>query len=307
MNRRDLVPSMSLLEAFEASARHGSFTRAGDELALTQSAVSRQVQALEAQLGVALFGRAGRRIVLTEVGATYAREIAAALARIRGASAQAVAFKTGVGSLQLAILPTFGSKWLLPRLNAFHALHPGVLVHIHSRIGEFDLSQSGMDAAISAGDGHWTGRVAHKLLEDARVVIASPKLLVDRPLHKPEDLYGHVLLGVSTRPQAWRDWFTAQQLSWRGLQIGTQFEFTAHLIQAVAAGMGVGVVTRVLVEEELRSGSLVIPFDVALPGRHSYYLTYPPEKERFPPLVAFRDWVLDASQNTTPARKITLA
>lgn len=292
MNRRNLIPSMSLLEAFEASARLGSFTRAADELALTQSAVSRQVQALEEQLQVKLFARAGRRITLSEVGATYAHEIAAALARIRSASSQAISFRTGVGSLQLAMLPTFGSKWLLPRLNAFYAQHPGVLIHLHSRIGDFDLAQGGIDMAISAGDGHWPGRIVHHLLDDVRVVIASPQLIAERPLRCLEDLYDHVLLSVSTRPQAWRDWFTAQGLSPRGMQMGTQFEFTAHLIQAATAGMGVGVVTRVLVDEELRNGSLVIPFDLPVPGRHSYFLTYAPEKAHFPPLVAFREWVL---------------
>jgi DNA-binding transcriptional LysR family regulator len=296
MNRRSLVPSMSLLEAFEASARHGSFTRAAQELHLTQSAVSRQVQALEESLGVPLFTRYGRKITLTEIGAGYAREIAGALIQIRAASSQVIAFKTGVGSLQLAILPTFASKWLLPRLSDFYAHHPGVLVHIHSRIGPFNLLQSGIDASITAGDVTWSGMVVHQLLEDERVVIASPKLLGKLPLKAPEDLYRHTLLGVSTRPHSWMDWFKTQSLSPKQMQMGTLFEFTAHLIQAVVAGMGVGVVTRVLVEDELKSGSLVIPFKQSFVGRHSYCLVYPIEKEKYPPLVAFREWVLDEVQ-----------
>jgi LysR family glycine cleavage system transcriptional activator len=152
MNQHRLLPSMSLLTAFEAAARHQSFTRAGEELSLTQSAVSRQVQALEALLQVELFRRAGRRITLTDVGALYARETAAAIERIRTASAQVAAFRTGVGSLHLATLPTFGSKWLLPRLHAFYNLHPGMLVHMHSRIGGLDLDKAGMDVAINVGD-----------------------------------------------------------------------------------------------------------------------------------------------------------
>jgi DNA-binding transcriptional LysR family regulator len=298
MNRRSLVPSISLLEAFEASARHCSFTQAAQELHLTQSAVSRQVQALEDSLGIPLFTRYGRKITLTEIGAGYAREIAAALMQIRSASSQVIAFKTGVGSLQLAILPTFASKWLLPRLSDFYAHHPGVLVHIHSRIGAFNLLQSGIDAFITAGDQSWPGMVVHQLLEDERVVIASPNLLNKLPLKRPEDLYQHTLLGVSTRPHSWMDWFRTQNLSPRQMQMGTLFEFTAHLIQAVVAGMGVGVVTRVLIEDELKSGTLVIPFEQSFVGRHSYCLVYPMEKERYPPLVAFRQWVLNETQRS---------
>jgi DNA-binding transcriptional LysR family regulator len=293
MNRRTLVPSISLLEAFEASARHASFTRAAHELHLTQSAVSRQVQSLEALLQVTLFHRSGRSIRLTEIGAGYAREIRAALVQIRGATARTIAFRTGVGSLHLAILPTFGSKWLLPRLNDFQTRHPGVLIHIHSRITPFEFSESGMDAAITAGMGPWPGLIAHPLLEDDRVLIASPKLLDQKPLTCPEDLYGHTLLGVSTRPHAWQDWFIAHGLSLRKMQQGTLFEFTAHLIQAVVAGMGVGVVTRVLVEEDLRQSNLAIPFADSVPGRHRYCLVHPPEKDGFPPLIAFREWLLD--------------
>ena len=299
MSRRTLVPSISLLEAFEASARHRSFTLAADELALTQSAVSRQVQALEEQLDVPLFRRTGRRIVLTDIGQAYAREIAAALARIRTASSRAISFRTGAGSLQLAIQPTFGSKWLVPRLGSFYARHPGMLVHIHSRIGEIDIDQSGMDAVIAASDGHRPGLVAHHLLEDERVVIISPELLARRPLQRPEQLLDHLLLEVSTRPQSWRDWMVGQGLSVRGVRMGPQFEFTAHLIQSVMSGIGVGLVTRVLVEDEIRSGALIVPFTVPSSVRWHYYLFYPPERESFPPLVAFRDWVLGEARAVT--------
>jgi LysR family glycine cleavage system transcriptional activator len=305
MNRRARVPSISLLEAFEAAARHSSFTRAAHELHLTQSAVSRQVQSLEALLEVALFLRAGRSIRLTEIGAAYAREVRSALDQIRNATAQAIAFRTGVGSLHLAILPTFGSKWLLPRLNDFQQRHPGVLVHIHSRIGTFDVGLSSMDAAITAGEGPWPGLIVHPLLEDDRVLIASPTLLAQTTLMKPEDLYNHVLLGVSTRPQAWQDWFVERGLALRKLRQGTLFEFTAHLIQAVIVGMGVGLVTRVLIEEECRQGSLTVPFCDPKPSRHRYCLVHPPEKDRFPPLVAFRSWLLEQTGPATLTHKET--
>jgi LysR family glycine cleavage system transcriptional activator len=292
MNQHRLLPSMSLLAAFEAAARHQSFTRAAQELSLTQSAVSRQVQALEGLLEVALFRRAGRSIALTDVGAMYARETAAAMDRIRSASAQVAAFRSGVGSLHLATLPTFGSRWLLPRLSAFYGLHPGVLVHMHSRIGALDLDQAGMDVSINVGDGHWPGLISHRLAEDRRVVIASPSLLERQPLRSPADVPAHLLLQVATQPQAWREWWTAQNLPLRSMRVGPQFEYVAHLIQATTAGIGIGLVARTLVEEELRAGLLAIALDIPVPTQRAYYLLYTPEKASFPPLVAFRDWLL---------------
>jgi LysR family glycine cleavage system transcriptional activator len=292
MNQHRLLPSMSLLTAFEAAARHQSFTRAGEELSLTQSAVSRQVQALEALLQVELFRRAGRRITLTDVGALYARETAAAIERIRTASAQVAAFRTGVGSLHLATLPTFGSKWLLPRLHAFYNLHPGMLVHMHSRIGGLDLDKAGMDVAINVGDGHWPGMISHRIADDRRVLVASPALLQRQPLTVPADVPAHVLLQVATQPQAWRQWWTGQGLPLRQMRLGPQFEYVAHMIQAMTAGIGIGLVARTLVEEELRTGSLVVALDIPVPTERAYYLLYSPEKVTYPPLVAFRDWLL---------------
>ncbi len=284
---------MSLLSAFEAAARHQSFTRAGEELALTQSAVSRQVQALEALLEVELFRRAGRRITLTDVGAMYARETAAAMERIRSASAQVAAFRSGVGSLHLATLPTFGSKWLLPRLNAFYTRHPGMLVHMHSRIGALDLDKAGMDVAINVGDGHWPGLLSHRLADDRRVVIASPALLARQPLATPQDVPAHLLLQVATQPQAWHEWWQAQTLPPRALRMGPQFEYVAHMIQAAASGIGIGLVAPTLIEEELRSGTLVVALDIPVPTQRAYYLLYTPEKASFPPLAAFRDWLME--------------
>src|SRR5258708_39629706 len=152
MHPRRLTPSMSLLVAFEAAARHLSFTRAADELSLTQSAISRQVAALEALLEVTLFRREGRQITLTEGGAKYQRELSGALQRIRSASLQAMAFREGRGSLHLAALPTFASKWLIPRLKHFYHKQHQVLINLHSRLGQLDLERAGMDVVICVRD-----------------------------------------------------------------------------------------------------------------------------------------------------------
>lgn len=292
MNPRRLTPSMSLLLAFEASARHLSFTRAAAELALTQSAVSRQVQALEELLEVPLFQRTGRQIVLTDVGATYQREVSGALQRLRNASMQAIAYRAGGGAFHLAALPTFASKWLMPRLNAFYAQHPGTLVHVHSRIGQFDLRLAGMDAAIGVGDEPWPGLEAHALMDEQLLPVVSAELKRAQPLKSPADLSKHLLLQVATRPDVWPRWFAAQGLPGASMRLGPQFELTSHLIQAVGSGIGVGLLPAILVRDELRSGVLELAFDLPLATGWKYWLFVLPESARLPAIAAFREWLM---------------
>lgn len=291
MNPRKLTPSMSLLLAFDASARHLSFTRAAQDLYLTQSAVSRQVQALETLLGVPLFVREQRKIALTGAGAAYHREVAVALQRIRSGSLQAIASRSGSGSLHLAALPTFASKWLLPRLNDFYRRHPGILVHVHSRIGQFDLDQAGMDAAIGVGDGSWPGLVSHRLMDEVLLPVISPALRREHALQSPADLAAHLLLVVVTRSSAWYRWFEQLGLPTHQLHMGPQFELTSHLIQAVASGMGVGLLPHFLVQDELDNGTLEVAFDVPLASGYTYYLFVRPEQLLLPSVATFSDWL----------------
>ncbi|WP_434676767.1 LysR family transcriptional regulator [Pseudomonas sp. R1-18] len=293
MNPRRLTPSMSLLIAFEAAARHGSFTKAADELALTQSAVSRQVQALEAQLEVELFKRDGRRIELTTAGALYQHELAAALGRIRSATLQTIAHKSEGGTLHLAVLPTFGSKLLLPRMNDFYTRHPGYVVHIHSRIVHADLTPaaSEMNAIICAGTGNWPGYIAHRLVTEKLVLIASPSALPQHGAMSPAQVAQHSLLSVVSRPNAWSDWFERHRLDHHVMRPGPSFELTSHLIQAVAAGIGIALVPRILVQDEIDSGELVTLFEPMDSGRH-YWLAYATRFQNLPSLCVFRDWLM---------------
>lgn len=296
MNPRRLTPSMSLLIAFDAAARHRSFTRAADELSLSQSGVSRQVQALESLLEVFLFKRDGRHLVLTEVGAMYQREVSAALQRIRDASLQAVSYRSGGGAFHLAALPTFASKWLMPRLNGFYAQHPGTLVHVHARIGQFDLDLAGIDAVIGVGDGTWSGMQAHHLMDEQLVPVISADLVRHEPLRQPADLSRHLLLHVASRPDAWRRWFQTQGLVTSNMRPGPHFELTSHLIQAVGSGIGVGLLPTILVEDELRSGVLQCVFDLPMITGASYWFFVPPQKAELPPIKAFRQWLEGACQ-----------
>ncbi|MFC6338071.1 LysR family transcriptional regulator [Pseudomonas sp. CCM 7891] len=291
MNYRHLTPSMSLLLAFEAAARHESYTRAAVELSLTQSAVSRQVQALEQQLGLTLFRREGRRVQLTDVGRLYQREISEALGRIRGATLQATAYQSGGESLRLATLPTFGSKWLLPRLHDFYKTHPGILVHINSRIDAIDFETSGIDAAIVVGNTNLPGLISHRLQVEELVVIISPELACARDLWMPEHIGSQMLLNVANNPNVWGDWFSHHHLPHRMMRLGPSFELTSHLIQAVKAGIGIGLVPRILVAEELQGRELV-SLDQPFSSQRNYLLVYPPRNEMLPSLQAFRAWLL---------------
>lgn len=292
MNYRNLTPSMSLLLAFEAAARYESYTRAAVELSLTQSAVSRQVQALEQQLGVILFRREGRTVKLTEVGRVYQREISEALGRIRSATLHAIAHQAGGGNLRLATLPTFGSKWLLPRLHEFYRRHPEVLVHINSRIEPVDFATSGIDAAIVVASGEQPGLVSHLLHAEELVVILSPALAASRPRWTTEDISQQVLLNVANNPHAWGDWFTHHGLAHQAMRLGPSFELTSHLIQAVRADIGIGLVPRILITDELAEGKLVSPV-LPYASTRSYYLVYPARNQSLPALEAFRAWLLE--------------
>lgn len=292
MNPRTLNPSMSSLLAFEASARHGSFTRAAEELSLSQSAVSRQVQSLEELLGVPLFDRVGRHITLTEVGKIYATEIGGLLARIRDATVQAFAYRSGGGSLHLGVLPALGSKWLLPRMSNFYARHPEVLIHIHSRVGTVEFTTTGLDAAICVGDGLWHDVVSYKLFDEELVPVTGGAKISSRGFSNLDELRSAQLLQVAARPNLWIEWFKTQGQRPDKLRLGPQFELTTHLIQAVSAGIGVGLMPRFLIKEELSNGNLRIPFESTPPTGTGYYLLIPPHKINHKPVVAFRDWLL---------------
>lgn len=292
MNPRRLTPSMSLLLVFESAARHESYTRAAEELSLSQSAVSRQVQALEEHLGLKLFRREGRSVRLTDVGRRYYLDLSEALGRIRSATLQAMSYQSGIGTLRLATLPTFGSKWLLPRLHEFYASHPGMTVHIHSRIGDIDFNTSEIDAAITVGTGDWPGMTAHRLYNEFLVAIVDPSAVEEGEEITPDWAMKQTLLTVASNPQAWAEWFSHYRLDHRQMRLGPTFELTSHLIQAVRAGIGIGLVPQALVIDELHRKELAT-IGETIASQRSYYLVYPQRNASLPSLGAFREWLLN--------------
>ena len=290
---RSLRPSLAALQAFEASARHLSFTRAAEELNLSQGAISRQIATLESQLGVALFSRVRQRISLTPTGASYAEDIRDALNRLSAATVNAVAFKGAGGPLALAILPTFGTRWLIPRLPDFSHKHPEVTINFSTRILPFDFSREPLDAAIHFGDPLWPGAVMHRLMGETIVPVASPDLIKRLAIKSPADLLRAPLLKQATRPLAWNEWLTAQGLDPAEAVPGPSFEQFAMVAQAAIAGLGAAIVPRFLVEEEIGSGALVVPIDRPIESKQAYWLVYPEEKTDRPAVKAFRSWLLE--------------
>ena len=286
------IPPLAALTAFEAAARHGSFTKAAEELNLTQGAVSRQVALIEDQLGLKLFERVRQRVMLTPAGAAYAADIRDSLQQLSAATINAMAFRGTGGVLNLAILPTFGTRWLIPRLPGFFQAYPGVTVNFATRLVPFDFKPEGLDAAIHFGDPIWPGARLHRLMGEVIVPVASPEMIARFRLREPADLLNVPLLQQATRPHAWKNWLQAQGLPTESAVMGPRFEQFAMVAQAACAGLGAAIVPHFLVEDEIRSGALAVPFERPLMSSEAYYLVYPEEKAERPAVVAFRDWLL---------------
>ena len=289
-SRRHL-PSTAGLTALEALARLESVTAAAEELNLTQSAVSRQLQALEAQLGVELFVRARKRLSLTPAGQSYAQDVRKALDRLTSAALRLQTNPEG-GALNLAILPTFGMRWLVPRLPRFARAHPDVTVNMTTRISRFDFGVEPFDAALHYGSAEWPD-TASLMLEDERVLpVASPDFLVSNALTEAADLLKHPLLHIQTRPEAWKDWFVQHGVE-QGVLPGTRYDQFSTILQAARHGLGIALIPEYLAREEIADKRLEVAFGEPCPSRGAYHLIWPRERQTAPALVAFREWLTD--------------
>ncbi len=290
-----LIPSSRALIAFEAAARHQSFSKAADELALTQSAVCRQIAGLEDLLGVALFSRSKRGVTLTDAGYTYSRQMAARLDAVERDTLQLIAHRGG-GALELAVVPTFASRWLIPRLHRFQAAHPDIAVNMTSRTRHFLFKESEFDAAIYAGEASWAGAATQHLLDEAVIAVCSPALIAPLTQLRPTEVKHYPLLQQTTRPYAWRAWFAASGIDPRdgaNDMAGARYELFSMLSQAAICRQGIALIPRLLVEEELASGSLICAVPELAMSDRAYYLAYPEEKAGSTALRAFRTWLAE--------------
>ncbi len=290
LNQRRLLPSTSALAAFEAVVRLGSFSAAADELALTQGAISRQISVLEDLLQAPLFNRGSRGVVPTEIASAYAQSIAEALLLIRSATLAAMTNTQG-NSLSLAILPTFGTRWLMPRIPGFVARHPDITLNFATRIGRFDFEAEGIDAAIHIGPPDWPGAECTFLMSEHVEPMCSPQFLAANPIRAPQDLAGLTLLQLASRKGAWDHWF-AQLGVTPGPPRSMWFEQFATAAQACIAGIGVALLPRFLVEAELASGALVPAYPHPVVSPSAYYLVAPKSKSHRRPIRLFQDWLL---------------
>jgi len=308
------LPSTQALACFEVAARHESYTRAAQELALTQGAVSRQIQALEEFLGVQLFRRTRHGVVLTPAGAHYGRQVARWLQGLERDTLDVMAHQGEGGALSLAAVPTFATRWLIPRLPLLAQAHPDIVVHIETRTRPFLFADTTFDAALYAGTeeqvAHWPGVQAQLLMHEDVVPVCSPRLLEStaprgrgraRQSVPAEALAALPLLQQSTRPHGWRQWFDAMGVAAPHALDGPRHELFSMLAVAASHGMGVALIPPMLIEAELASGELVVACARPLRGERGYYLIHPAQPAPPPVLTAFARWLQAAAATATAA------
>lgn len=288
---RRKIPSTAALVSFEAAARHESFTKAADELSLTQSAICRQIASLEEFLNVELFRRSRRGVKLTEAGLSYSRRVATQLDAVERDTLSVMGHQ-GTNVIELAVVPTFGTQWLLPRLKDFQQQHPDVTINLTNRTRPFLFADTDFDAAIYFGDADWSGTESHRLMSENPMPVCSPALLGNKSHINPRELADMPLLQQTTRPYAWRQWFSSVDMNVARDMTGARYELFSMLAQAAMHDMGVALIPPFLIQRELAEKRLVIANPHALSSIKAYYLMIPERKVESASLKAFRDWLV---------------
>ena len=293
--RKD-IPSLGVLQAFEASARLQSFSRAAEELALTPSAVSRHVAALEERLGVTLFVRARQRLALTDTGRSYAARIRLHLEQIERDTQEIRVGRDEGYVLHLAVVSTFCTQWLIPRLPQFAALHPRITLNLSVRSEVFAFDESGFDAAISYGDRLWPDTQGRMVLPEGTCVpVCSPAYAAVHALHDEQAWLQCPHLTLASRAHAWRGWYAERGWHYTlHASRGPRYELFSMVIAGAAAGLGVGLVPQLLAQEALDSGRLVQAHPQALAGEQGYWFVQPQHRPGPEALQDFRDWLVRA-------------
>ncbi|MCY1421846.1 Glycine cleavage system transcriptional activator [compost metagenome] len=299
---RRKIPSTAALVCFEAAARHESFTKASQELSLTQGAVCRQIAGLEEFLNVELFRRSRRGVKLTEAGLSYSRRVATQLDAVER-DTLSVMGQQGANVIELAVVPTFGTQWLLPRLKDFQQRHPEVTVNLTNRTRPFLFADTSFDAAIYFGDADWSGTESHRLMGENPVPVCSPALLGNNKQLTGEQIAQLPLLQQTTRPYAWRQWFNSLEMNVARDMTGPRYELFSMLAQAAMHEMGVALIPPFLIQRELAEGRLVVANRHGLSSIKAYYLMIPERKVESASLRAFRDWLVVEAERYAAAHK----
>ena len=286
---RKFLPPIAMLQSFVKAAEYDSFSRAADALALTQGAVSRQVAALEEWVGRPLFDRRGRRVALNAAGRSYAAAITPALGEIRRATRRLLE-DDDRRALEIATLPSFGMRWLAPRLPGLSARHPDIVVNLTARSDEFDLDAEGFDAAIHFGRPDWPDAEHSFLFHETAIPVIGRAL--GATIEAPADLLSVPLLTLRSRGNAWTEWFESQGIDARGMAFSATHSQFLLLAQTVAAGGGAALIPRFLIEPELASGDLIAPFLATVASPFAYYLVTTRHHRAGSAVAVFKDWML---------------
>jgi len=295
------LPPLNTLRAFEAAARSLSFTLAAEELFVTQAAISHQIKTLESALGVSLFRRLNRGLMLTEEGQLLLPAVRTALETLR-AGVERLRAQERSGRLTVSAMPSFVATWLIDRLQGFRQLHPDIDLRISASNALANFDRDDVDAAIRWGKGNYPGLAAVPILKEDVFPVCSPRLLKlpGRPLKRPEDLKHHVLLHDDMAID-WRMWLKAAGVSGVDPDHGLWFNRSDHVLQAAVDGQGVALGRSVLAQHDLRKGRLVKPFALTLPVDYAYYFVCPEHAAGRPRVAAFRDWLLGEISGPEPA------
>jgi LysR family transcriptional regulator, glycine cleavage system transcriptional activator len=283
------LPALNALKSFDAAARHESFTRAAEELCVTQGAVSHQVKALEEDLGVKLFNRERQRLVITEAGREYLAVVRDALDRIALGTERLVQRQRS-GALTISTSPDFAAKWLVHRLGRFAEAHPDIDLRVSATMHHVDFASEDVDLAVRHGDGSWAGLHVERLCSEQLFPVCSPKLVADG-LDEPCDLLRYPLLHLDTR-QDWSRWLDAVGVSCPDLGRGPIMNRASMLIDAAIDGQGIALARSALAAWDLFNGRLVRPFDAALPLTKGYWIVCPKATAKLPKITRARDWLL---------------
>jgi LysR family transcriptional regulator, glycine cleavage system transcriptional activator len=298
------LPPLNALKAFEAAARHESFTRAAEELCVTQGAVSHQVKALEAELGLKLFNRERQRLVITEAGRAYLGVVRDAFDRIAAGTERLLQRQSG-GALAVSVSPNFAAKWLVHRLGRFAEVHPEIDLRVSAQPHHVDFAREDIDLAIRHGDGNAPGLHITRLCVEELFPVCSPKLLSGRnPLRQTSDLNRFTLIHVSDRQgwssrQGWDQWLDFAGVSGVDSSRGLVLDQASMAIDAAVDGQGVVLTRTALAAWDLIGGRLVRPFDIAMPASYGYWIVCAKATAKLPKIVAFSEWlVAEAAEDT---------
>ncbi|MEO3430835.1 transcriptional regulator GcvA [Pelagibius sp. CAU 1746] len=285
------LPPLHSLRLFEAAGRCLSFKQAAEELHLTPSAISHGIRTLEDWLGVQLFLRGRGALRLTPAGAAYLPRVQAALAQLAEAT-EAVPGRRPSGRLSLSVAPSFGVRWLIPRLADFDSQHPDIEVALDSLQRQIDFPRDGVDLAIRMGRDDWPGLAAVKLVTEQLVPVAAPHLAAG--LESPADLAGRALLRVTSVTEDWAAWAAKAGVEGLDLDRGLRFDSIDMALEAAAEGLGIALGRQPLIDNDLAEGRLVTVLGPPQPADTSYWLLAGPDSLARPEVLAFRDWICSA-------------